>query len=107
MPARCTSSSGDPVALLNAADALYLGADAAERAFRGGVRAWPAAAPEDIVLGLFGAGLHAGGMYHVRPGACFQDTAASTPAAVGDPVGCLLDLSGNGNHLVQATSTAR
>src|SRR5690606_22323592 len=81
--------------------------NAADRAYLGGVRVWPAAAPEDIVLELFGAGLHAGGMYHVRPGACFQDTAGSTPAAVGDPVGCLVDLSGNGNHLVQATSTAR
>jgi hypothetical protein len=37
----------------------------------------------------------------------FQDTGGTTPAGVGDPVGKMLDLSGNGYHLIQATSTAR
>ena len=38
----------------------------------------------------------------------FQDSAGTTPVtAVGQPVGRVLDISGNGNHLAQTTSTAR
>lgn len=48
-----------------------------------------------------------GGYYLVRPEYCFQDTGGSTPCVSGDPVGYLTDLSGNGRHLIQATSTSR
>lgn len=37
----------------------------------------------------------------------FQDAAATTPAGDGDPVGCILDKSGNDLHATQSTSTAR
>lgn len=38
----------------------------------------------------------------------FQDSAGTTPVtAVGQPVGLILDKSGNGNHASQSTSTAR
>lgn len=38
----------------------------------------------------------------------FQDSAGTTPvAADGDPVGKMLDKSGNGNHLVQAVTSAQ
>lgn len=37
----------------------------------------------------------------------FQDTAGTIPAAYGQPVGLILDKSGNGNHAAQATATAR
>lgn len=37
----------------------------------------------------------------------FQDAAGTTPAAYGQPVGLILDKSGNGNHASQATATAR
>lgn len=37
----------------------------------------------------------------------FQDAAGTIPAAYGQPVGLILDKSGNGNHASQATSTAR
>ena len=38
----------------------------------------------------------------------FQDSAGTTPVtAHGDPVGRMLDKSGNGNHLTQATAAAR
>jgi len=38
----------------------------------------------------------------------FQDAAGTTPVtALGQPVGLMLDKSGNGNHASQATSTAR
>jgi hypothetical protein len=38
----------------------------------------------------------------------WQDSARTTPVTThGDPVGCIDDISGNGHHLLQATSTAR
>jgi hypothetical protein len=37
----------------------------------------------------------------------FQDTAATTPSVVGDPVGRINDKSGNGFHLLQATAGLR
>lgn len=38
----------------------------------------------------------------------FQDAAGTTPVtAVGQPVGCILDKSGRGNHATQATATSR
>ncbi len=37
----------------------------------------------------------------------WQDTAATTPAIADDPVGRIDDISGNGNHLLQATAGKR
>lgn len=37
----------------------------------------------------------------------YQDAAGTIPAAIGQPVGLILDKSGNGNHASQATTTAR
>lgn len=37
----------------------------------------------------------------------YQDSSGSTAGAVNSPVGKVLDLSGNGNHATQSTSTAR
>lgn len=37
----------------------------------------------------------------------FQDTAGTTPAGVGDPVGLVLDKSGNDNHLTAPSDAAR
>ncbi|WP_027714898.1 hypothetical protein [Desulfuromonas sp. TF] len=37
----------------------------------------------------------------------FQDAAGTTPAGVGDPVGLMLDKSGNGNHASQETSSKK
>ena len=55
---------------------------------------------------LFGAG-EAGGFYAPSPATAFADTAGTTPAAAGDPVAQLLDLSGNDNHATQETLAAR
>ena len=64
-------------------------------------RAWSPAA-------LFAAG-EAGGLWDFSTLAnLYQDSAGTTPCtAVGDPIGKVLDTSGRGNHLTQATSTKR
>lgn len=51
----------------------------------------------------------AGGMWDMTDiAALSQDAAGTVPvAAYGDPIGRVADLSGNGNHLVQATAGAR
>lgn len=55
---------------------------------------------------LFAAG-GGGAWYEARPDAAFQDSAGTVPAAWGQPVGRLVDLSGNGNHAVQTQAAAR
>jgi hypothetical protein len=57
---------------------------------------------------LFSAG-EAGGLWDFSTLAnLYQDSAGTTPCtAVGDPIGKVLDTSGRGNHLTQATSTKR
>lgn len=40
-------------------------------------------------------------------GAVFQDALGTTPAASGDPVGYIRDLSGNGNHILASSDAAR
>lgn len=37
----------------------------------------------------------------------FQDSAGTTPAGVGDPVGRIKDKSGRGNHLIQSAAASR
>jgi hypothetical protein len=58
------------------------------------------------IASLFAAG-EAGGWWEPSPSNCFQDAAGTVPAAVGDPVAYLTDLSGRGNHVTQATATKR
>lgn len=41
------------------------------------------------------------------PSTVFQDAAATIPAGDGDPVGCILDKSGNDYHATQGTAAAR
>jgi len=58
------------------------------------------------------AALFAGGQqgvwYEPKPEYLYQDAAGTVPVTVdGDPVGLMLDVSGNGNHATQSTSAAR
>lgn len=57
-------------------------------------------------VALFPGGT-AGAFYQVGPGYAWQDVAGTVPAAAGDPVGLLVDRSGNGNHAVQANPAQR
>lgn len=58
------------------------------------------------ILALYDGGID-GGWYDPSPSTCFTDTARTTPAAVGDAVAGMTDLSGNGNHASQATAGLR
>ena len=62
--------------------------------------------PDDPIPGLFANGED--GVYFVAiPKHCFQDAAAATPAASGDPVRRINDLSGNGNNLIAPSDAER
>ncbi|HHH46042.1 MAG TPA: hypothetical protein ENK53_03415 [Thiotrichales bacterium] len=49
----------------------------------------------------------AGGFWDFHPQYCRQNSDGTGAVAVGQPVGWVKDLSGNGNHLVQATSAKK
>lgn len=91
--------------VLNTADNIRLGARQVDRAYLGTVNVWDGM--EKRVLAAFASVGAQGGIYKVRPGYCWQDTAGTVPANVNDPVGRLDDISGSGNHIRQATATAR
>src|SRR5690554_6216110 len=65
-----------------------------------------------LIASLYGDG-EQGAMFIPQPKVLgeqvlFQDAAGTTPVtADGDPVGLMLDLSGNGNHATQETSARR
>lgn len=59
------------------------------------------------VAALFSGGTKGGWWDPADTSTMFQDTAGTVPAALESPVALLKDKSGNGNHLVQATATAR
>ena len=65
------------------------------------------AANADPILALFSGG-ELGAYYDPSDSSTvFQDAAMTTPAGANDPVGALMDKSGNGNHATQATAAAR
>lgn len=63
-----------------------------------------------LINALFGAG-EAGALYDPSDSStCFQErtgASATTPAGADDPVGTILDLSGNGNHRTAPSDAAR
>jgi hypothetical protein len=61
----------------------------------------------DPILALFANG-EQGAYYDPSDSSTvFQDAAMTTPAGDGDPVGAIMDKSGNGNHATQSTAAAR
>lgn len=65
-----------------------------------------AAPPAFDPASLFGSG-EAGGAWAMTAANLFQLSTGSTAVVNGDPVGYVADLSGNGKHLLQATSGKR
>lgn len=68
--------------------------------------------PDAAIAALFQTGTpgvyHEGAWYDPSDSSTvWQDSAGTTPAGVGDPVGRIDDKSGNGNHATQTTSSAR
>ena len=59
--------------------------------------------PQTSEQELFDGG-HDGAWYIINPATCFVDHQRTTNAAVGDRVGGVFDLSGNGNHATQDTT---
>jgi len=65
------------------------------------------AANADPILALFSGG-EQGAYYDPSDSSTvFQDAAMTTPAGANDPVGALMDKSGNGNHATQSMAAAR
>jgi len=61
----------------------------------------------DPILALFANG-EQGAYYDPSDSSTvFQDAAMTTPAGADDPVGAIMDKSGNGNHLTQSTAALR
>ena len=91
------------MALLNNADAIYFGDRHVDRVYLGAQRVWPWT-PEL----LFQNGEQGGFWDFTNPNGLFQDATGTVPVvAFGDPIGMATDLSGNGNHLLQTTVSAR
>jgi len=97
--------------VLNIVGKLYLGSSIADRVYLGTSLVWPSVLAA-LITQLFSAG-EQGAIYVPRPivlgaQALFQDAAGTVPVtADGDPVGLMLDKSGNGNHATQEVSSSR
>lgn len=87
--------------------ALYVGGAAATKVQRGSTLVWEPAVGGGLDY-LFASGQR-GAYWDVSDlTTLYQDSTALTPVtAAGDPVGYVADKSGNGFHLLQATSAAR
>lgn len=58
-------------------------------------------------LTLFAGGINGMWLDPSDDSTCFQDSAGTIPAGPGDPVGLILDKSGNDNHSSQSTTPAK
>lgn len=93
--------------VLNNADAVYLGTQAVDRVYLGANLAW-SSAPAWTPAQLFGPTDKGAFFDFGNVASLFQDSAGTTPVtATSDPIGKVLDLSGQGNHITQSTATAR
>lgn len=93
---------------LNNADAIYFGDRPVDRVYWGTQRVWPPLTLTERVRALFDSADQGGMWDFTNPAGLYQDAAATLPVTgVGQPIGRADDLSGNGNHLSQATTPAR
>jgi len=90
---------------VNSINKLYLGSTAINKAYLGaGILFYSGLSPDDLFTGN-----ETGVFYDVSYlSTLFQDSAGTTPVTTaGQPVGLMLDNSGNNNHAAQATAAAR
>lgn len=91
------------MALINNADAIYFGDRPVDRVYLGTRQVWPWTPAL-----LFQNGEQGGFWDFTNPNGLFQDASGTVPIeSPGDPIGMATDLSGNGNHMLQATVPAR
>ena len=92
----------------NAIGKLYLGSTAINKAYLGATVVFSGGAVPFSIADLF-ASSEQGAWYGPSDlSTLFQDSAGTTPVTTaGQPVGLMLDKSGNGNHATQATAAAR
>lgn len=90
--------------LINEASSMYLGNASVNRIYVGAHRIWPEWSP----LMLFDGGQNGAWFDPSDMSALFQDTAGTIPVtSIGQPVGMMLDKSGNNNHSMQGDASAR
>jgi len=77
-----------------------------DQTITGGVLSVPLYSESELVTELYGA-TEDGLMFRFGPDTCYTDTARTTPAAVGDAVAGVDELSGNGYHATQSNSLYR
>lgn len=94
--------------LLSAADAIYYNGLPCDAVWLNGERIWSGAAPVWSPRVLFVNGEQGWCFDPCDLSNLYEDAAGTAPVtAIGQPVGLMLDFSGNGNHRTQITATAR
>lgn len=94
--------------LLSDVTSMRVGAQAVTAAYLGSRAVWSGGGPAPwSPAALFAAGEKGLWLDPSDSATVFQDSAGTIPAAIGDPVGLILDKSGNSRHAMQTTTTKR
>ena len=92
----------------NSINKLYLGSTAINKAYLGATVVFSGGAVPFSIADLFASSEQGAWYDPSNIDTLFQDSAGTTPVTTaGEPVGLMLDKSGNDNHPIQATAAAR